>query len=323
MAPGDALGFAGFGGNNHNRSALLFTSLTLFHYPGAPDDLGHFWTESSTNSLTLPRGADIGGPLFLQRGTDHTREPIGVLAGLYASSDASSADLGDEPGDDHEDPTVNGADLNVVWTDLTREPTATWIRDQMRATVTDHWRAQHGVGADYWKGDVDYTGPCQTIADSDCDHWYDAHDNCPTVANIDQADANDNGIGDACDQPPAFAPRCVPTTTCGSEVYVDCQPLPYSIRLEQHENGTWGVLGQADGPYTSDPFFDAGVQPASQIELRACSVNASGATCSASLFVAPDHSPCGAPGGGPLCTSDQKFCVDHCIQKSAPCNWPQ
>jgi len=36
-------------------------------------------------------------------------------------------------------------------------------------------------------------------ADSDGDGWTDGVDNCPTVANPDQADWNNNGIGDACD----------------------------------------------------------------------------------------------------------------------------
>jgi len=37
------------------------------------------------------------------------------------------------------------------------------------------------------------------LTDTDTDGIPDAGDNCPTVANPDQADSNGNGIGDACD----------------------------------------------------------------------------------------------------------------------------
>ena len=40
-----------------------------------------------------------------------------------------------------------------------------------------------------------------TVADQDRDGRADGEDNCPTVANPDQADANGNGIGDACEAP--------------------------------------------------------------------------------------------------------------------------
>jgi len=36
--------------------------------------------------------------------------------------------------------------------------------------------------------------------DSDGDGVFDAEDNCPEIANADQADADDNGVGDVCDE---------------------------------------------------------------------------------------------------------------------------
>jgi hypothetical protein len=52
---------------------------------------------------------------------------------------------------------------------------------------------------DVWWGEVDYTGPCQESRDTDCDHWYDEHDNCAWTFNPGQEDTDDDGRGDACD----------------------------------------------------------------------------------------------------------------------------
>ncbi|MGH7286281.1 MAG: hypothetical protein ACRELY_32585, partial [Polyangiaceae bacterium] len=63
---------------------------------------------------------------------------------------------------------------------------------------SDRWLAQHGkVRGDFWYGEVDYT-VSRTCSDVDGDHWCDEHDNCPFAPNTDQADSNDDGIGDAC-----------------------------------------------------------------------------------------------------------------------------
>jgi len=43
-------------------------------------------------------------------------------------------------------------------------------------------------------------------ADTDADGVLDCNDNCPDVANADQADSNGDGVGDACTPPPAGAP---------------------------------------------------------------------------------------------------------------------
>ncbi len=40
----------------------------------------------------------------------------------------------------------------------------------------------------------------QCVVDSDNDGVDDARDNCPTVANVDQKDTDNDGIGDACDK---------------------------------------------------------------------------------------------------------------------------
>lgn len=53
-------------------------------------------------------------------------------------------------------------------------------------------------------------------ADGDGDGVADCHDNCPTIANPDQADANANGVGDACDSPPAGQGAPASCGVCGS-----------------------------------------------------------------------------------------------------------
>lgn len=51
------------------------------------------------------------------------------------------------------------------------------------------------------------------IPDSDLDSWPDDHDNCPTVGNPTQANADRDALGDACD-PDAPPPAPLPFTTC-------------------------------------------------------------------------------------------------------------
>lgn len=57
-------------------------------------------------------------------------------------------------------------------------------------------------------------GPCgcgSPDSDTDGDGWLDCVDNCPNDPNSDQADANDDGIGDVCTPPPAGADNpCAP-----------------------------------------------------------------------------------------------------------------
>jgi len=129
------------------------------------------------------------------------------------------------------------------WTDITSGGNHAWIVQQAldanascgtaangvpereRHVLCNHtssWLSRHGKSAqDFWYGEVDYVGDCDPQRDIDCDHWDDAHDNCPFVANTDQADTNDDGIGDKCglcpcdpdddlDHDLACGPTCAP-----------------------------------------------------------------------------------------------------------------
>jgi hypothetical protein len=134
--------------------------------------------EMSGGSAT--RGGDSGGPLFITR-PDGSRDLIGV----------NSTTVG------------GGATRTSRMADITSLLMQNWIKLQAQDTSrSDAWYAQHArVRGDYWLGEVDYTGPCNSTIDFDCDHWRDEHDNCKWVSNIDQVDVNNNGYGDVCEPP--------------------------------------------------------------------------------------------------------------------------
>lgn len=136
---------------------------------------------------------DSGGPLFM-RFPDGHREPIGTLCGKgwFAFSG-----------------------YNIKWASLVDGPNPQWILDNVvegstlippELRHTSEWLTDHGKTSSTWWGELDYSGECDTARDTDCDGWYDqpgsppmpVHDNCRFVANPDQKDANDDGIGDAC-----------------------------------------------------------------------------------------------------------------------------
>jgi hypothetical protein len=116
---------------------------------------------------------DSGGPLFRER-ADASREVLGVLSLLWYDGDSHRA-------------------IAAAWADLTREPLRSWLLANVRddAQAGGHsaaWRAAHGKDADFWYGEVDYTGACDTARDPDCDHWYSEHDDQPDVYDPDQAE---------------------------------------------------------------------------------------------------------------------------------------
>ncbi|MGH7285027.1 MAG: hypothetical protein ACRELY_26160, partial [Polyangiaceae bacterium] len=123
---------------------------------------------------------DSGCPLFWVR-SDRSRDPLGVLSG-------------------------GNSQAGLSYVNLTYPDHAQWLRDQLIDHTHDglshvKWRSQHPLpaGETYrWFGEDDYSGPCDLQRDVDCDHWYDEHDNCPLVFNHDQADFDEDGIGDVC-----------------------------------------------------------------------------------------------------------------------------
>ncbi|HEX7663942.1 MAG TPA: trypsin-like serine protease, partial [Polyangiaceae bacterium] len=162
-----------------HRQARLYQQLTLLTETGHPNSGANDWSATRTDAPV--NFGDSGGPLFFVR-ADGTRDPVGVLSG-------------DRSFLQHD---------NVLWADISHGGNRTWmlqnvLDSSVKGGHSQKWLTMHARTAqDYWYGEVDYVGSCDPQRDTDCDHWDNEHDNCPFVANTDQTDANDDGVGDAC-----------------------------------------------------------------------------------------------------------------------------
>jgi hypothetical protein len=259
------------------------------HYPGDPGGVGQYWARGE-NSIHIDPG-DSGGPLFVRRFRQ-------------TSSDGSGYWYRDVLG------VTSGTDnVGDYWTDITRGQIASWLSTNIADPIprTTNWQNAHpGYGG--WLGDVEYTGACWTQADRDCDHWYDWHDNCPSIPNWDQRDSFDTGHGDVCPpQAPSTTPSCVLTGACDASVSADCQPTAYVIVLQAKDiNGNWDTIGQGSpGAYGGDVWFKSAqnwLYPGSTGTFHTCNESQGLITCGADVTLSgPDPSTCSSgvgPGGG-------------------------
>jgi N-acetylglucosamine-6-sulfatase len=107
----------------------------------------------------------------------------------------------------------------------------------------DALRACSGEGCRSAEGFTDAPPPPPT--DTDGDGVADAEDNCPAVANADQADTDGDGVGDACEEAPPTVKSTVPisnetgvaptinvTATFSEEMLVSEDPLVSSINTK-------------------------------------------------------------------------------------------
>ncbi|MCU0692489.1 MAG: hypothetical protein MUF54_13900 [Polyangiaceae bacterium] len=164
------------------------------------------------------RDGDWGAPLFAQDLNGTERRLIGIASAIKTSRDSNAPN----PSWDFSSCTTTDwstGQPQKVWTcdsyiDLTQPAVRDWVFGTLRGMPTDPaWVASHPRtdGYEWWLGEVDYIGPCDASKDADCDHWYNANDNCPGMQNYDQKDTDKDGLGDVCDNAPT-APRVQPRT---------------------------------------------------------------------------------------------------------------
>jgi Trypsin len=251
------IGIAGWSPNSNHDATIRQAA----YYPGYPGQgsgtpSGQYWVHAQGDGNLEP--GDSGGPLFWQK-TDGTRQVIGVAGGTIQIPLAI----------DGFDCTFNKCDM---WTDVTRGDIARWVREQMEdrsrsvAWLQAHERAftfdaDGTMHPDYWKGEVDYTGPCNVARDTDCDHWYNEHDNCPTYYNPVQLE------GTVCPPLPSPPPtvddvpkNCLVTAKgCGNQMSMLCdvtKVLPLDVKIQSDSGSVSYVPATTETPQTFS-FVDA------------------------------------------------------------------
>ncbi|MFT5571436.1 MAG: hypothetical protein ACI9FR_000350 [Cryomorphaceae bacterium] len=120
---------------------------------------------------------------------------------------------GDSEGDQCDDDMDNDGALDINDSDDMNNRICS---DDDMDMCDDCSNGQYSVSTDGTNSDDD--GICNlTDPNDDNDAWLDGDDNCPTVANDDQKDSNENGIGDACE-----SGICVPIKVKSGAVAVIC-----------------------------------------------------------------------------------------------------
>jgi hypothetical protein len=249
------------------------------------DDPGNGWNswEHIQGSIHV-NGGDSGGPLFVMRTDAHGhpyRDVFGVLSGTLTKF----------IGHDYDE----YADV----TDQSPRGKAWILANVVDTTRTPKWMAKHPGFS--WKGDVEYPGACDNVNDADCDHWTNAHDNCPNTYNPDQTSTKDEDWGDVCPPPPPPS-DCVAQTSCGGAMYVACtSAADYGATLEMKgSGGAFGVVSSFTPRWRGDNVFLPGPSLAvPQATFRVCVPDEN---CGAPFDVTLDLSDCtsyGTPGETP------------------------
>src|SRR5215467_10934933 len=116
-----------------------------------------------------------------------------------------------------------------------------------------------GCGCSVW---VSYTDDGKTLSytdDADGDGKADGYDNCPFVANRDQADSDGDGVGDACDNCPTVA-NPDQRDSDGDGVGDACDNCPLVANVDQVDTDRDGVGDACDTcPAMANPSQNASV----------------------------------------------------------------
>jgi hypothetical protein len=182
IAPTDPARAAGFAGTTTTRKVIDYDPLQL-------NGAGYWEFIETANDRRWVEPGDSGGPLFTTR-SNGARDVFGIISGNNCTGVGGVCVQADLP-------------VHMRFANLTSTAVSNWLRSKLLRPVTQTWLSKHPPlnGVDWWQGEVEYTGACRTAEDADCDHWTDAHDNCPTQFNPSQADWDDDGLGDACTCP--------------------------------------------------------------------------------------------------------------------------
>ncbi|MCU0690935.1 MAG: trypsin-like serine protease [Polyangiaceae bacterium] len=184
-----------------------------------------YWHMPAYGPSAIPEtglgSGDWGAPLFAQDLNGSAERLIGIASAIAPKTFQAGQS---PPNPSWDFPSCTTTDFStgqpqVVWIcdsyiDLTQPAVRDWVFDTLKGMPTDPaWVASHPRldGYDWWLGEVDYIGPCDASEDADCDHWYNANDNCPGMQNYDQKDTDKDGLGDVCDKAPT-TPRVQPRT---------------------------------------------------------------------------------------------------------------
>ena len=261
-------GWSPYSNHNPNIRQVAYYS-TIYHYSGYPGGgpgtpSGQYWVHAQGAGNL--EGGDSGGPLFWQK-PDGTRQVLGVAGSIFQHLLLSMASIG----------TFNKCD---IWTDVTRDNIARWVRDRMVDTSrSPAWMQAHGKTSAWW-GEVDYVGACLGSRDRDCDHWFDEHDTCPKYYNPGQTE----GQAGPSPPPPSVAPQnCRSDTQCGDVITLRCDSVDAVGTLERLVGNTWHAVGIVD-PSMSKFLFPMPTTPdRSPPPLTECAARTTAASCARTI----------------------------------------